>query len=79
MSLYEDKVFPVLLDWATRPLHTGTAYTLIRQAHGKVLELGVGTGANFRSILISQAKYTALSPPGPAGAGGRHRTPVQPT
>ncbi|ERP92963.1 hypothetical protein Q670_07900 [Alcanivorax sp. P2S70] len=46
MSVYEDKVFPVLLDWATRPLYRNRQH-LIRQARGKVLELGVGTGANF--------------------------------
>ena len=46
MSVYEDKVFPVLLDWAPRPLSPNRQH-LIRQARGKVLELGVGTGANF--------------------------------
>ncbi|EKF73978.1 hypothetical protein A11A3_10746 [Alcanivorax hongdengensis A-11-3] len=46
MSLYEDRLFPVLLDWATRPLYRDRQRLLAR-ASGRVLELGVGTGANF--------------------------------
>jgi ubiquinone/menaquinone biosynthesis C-methylase UbiE len=43
---YEDRIFPRLLDWATRPLARDRE-ALIAQAHGRVLELGVGNGANF--------------------------------
>ena len=46
MGWYEDRVFPHLLDWATRPLHHQRR-ELLASAHGTVLELGVGTGANF--------------------------------
>ncbi len=45
-SWYEDRVFPLLLDWATRPLARDRA-ALIGSASGRVLELGVGNGANF--------------------------------
>ncbi|MCC1496432.1 class I SAM-dependent methyltransferase [Alcanivorax sp. 1008] len=43
---YEDKVFPRLLDWATRPL-TRDRKELLSEAAGRVLEIGVGSGANF--------------------------------
>lgn len=43
---YEEHVFPGLLDWATRPLRRDRE-ALLRAARGRVLELGVGTGANF--------------------------------
>ena len=46
MGWYEDRVFPHLLDWATRPL-TPQRQELIGSAQGRVLELGVGTGANL--------------------------------
>ena len=46
MGWYEDHVFPHLLDWATRPL-TPQRRDLIASASGRVLELGVGTGANL--------------------------------
>lgn len=46
MGWYEERIFPRLLDFATRPL-ARDRQALIRQARGKVLELGVGTGANF--------------------------------
>ena len=46
MSLYEDKLFPVLLDWATRPVNRDRE-RIVGQARGRVLELGVGTGSNF--------------------------------
>jgi len=45
-SWYEDRVFPRLLDWATRPLAPDRA-ALVGSASGRVLELGVGNGANF--------------------------------
>ena len=37
MSLYEDKLFPVLLDWATRPVYRDRE-RIIGQAHGRVLD-----------------------------------------
>lgn len=46
MGLYENHVFPVLLDWATRPLQRDRS-ALLKEAQGCVLELGVGTGANL--------------------------------
>lgn len=46
MSFYADHIFPYLLDWATRPLAPQRKQT-IAMARGKVLEIGVGTGANL--------------------------------
>lgn len=46
MGFYEDHVFPHLLDRATRPLQRDRE-ALVTEAGGRVLELGVGTGANF--------------------------------
>lgn len=46
MSFYEDRIFPHLLDWATRPLERDRQQ-LLQEAKGRVLELGVGTGANL--------------------------------
>ncbi|MCH8543515.1 MAG: class I SAM-dependent methyltransferase [Alcanivorax sp.] len=46
MGWYADTLFPPLLDWATRPLERDRD-ALLAGAQGIVLELGVGTGANF--------------------------------
>ena len=52
MSFYEDKLFPVLLDWATRPVYRDRQ-RLLAQASGRVLELGVGTGDRKSTRLNS--------------------------
>lgn len=77
-SWYEDRVFPRLLDWATRPLARDRA-ALIGSATGRVLELGVGNGANFyyseqaseihgiepANALLNEARAVANSVSGP--------------
>lgn len=80
MGWYEDHVFPHLLDWATRPLHRDRQQLLAR-ASGRVLELGVGTGANLPmytdaateihgiepcEALLDRARSTALTCSNPA-------------
>ncbi|KGD65290.1 hypothetical protein Y5S_01183 [Alcanivorax nanhaiticus] len=61
MSLYEDRVFPALLDWATRPVWRDREH-LLKQAHGKVLELGVGTGANFPLYTDQATEIHGIEP-----------------
>ncbi|MZR62279.1 class I SAM-dependent methyltransferase [Alcanivorax sp. DP30] len=61
MSLYEDRVFPKLLDWATRPVWRDRE-KLLSQAHGKVLELGVGTGANFPLYTSNATEIHGIEP-----------------
>ena len=61
MSLYEDKLFPVLLDWATRPVYRDRE-RIIGQAHGRVLELGVGTGSNFPFYSDSATEIHGIEP-----------------
>src|SRR5699024_5073419 len=46
MGFYSDRIFPPLLDWGTRPFRRDRR-RLITQARGKVLEIGVGNGANL--------------------------------
>ena len=54
MSLYADYVFPVVLDIATKPLKPQRKQT-ISLAKGRVLEIGIGTGANL-PFYTSQAQ-----------------------
>lgn len=61
MSLYEDKLFPVLLDWATRPVKQDREQ-LLALAHGKVLELGVGTGTNFPFYNDAASEIHGIEP-----------------
>ncbi|HBC18988.1 MAG TPA: SAM-dependent methyltransferase, partial [Alcanivorax sp.] len=61
MSLYEDKLFPVLLDWATRPVYRDRA-RIVGQAQGRVLELGVGTGSNFAFYGDSATEIHGIEP-----------------
>jgi ubiquinone/menaquinone biosynthesis C-methylase UbiE len=63
MSLYEDKLFPVLLDWATRPVYRDRQ-RLLAQASGRVLELGVGTGANFPFYSHTATEIHGIEPAG---------------
>ncbi|AJD47668.1 hypothetical protein S7S_06260 [Isoalcanivorax pacificus W11-5] len=61
MGWYEDHIFPPLLDWATRPLER-TRRELLAQASGRVLELGVGTGANFPSYTAAATEIHGIEP-----------------
>ena len=70
-SWYEDRLFPRLLDWATRPLARDRE-TLISQAHGRVLEIGVGNGANF-AFYSAQAREIHGIEPGQALLAEAHQ------
>lgn len=61
MSFYEDHIFPHLLDWATRPLRRDRE-ALVAEARGRVLELGVGTGANFPFYSDNATEIHGIEP-----------------
>lgn len=63
MGWYEDKLFPPLLDWATRPLNRDRD-ALLAGARGRVLELGVGTGANFGRYTPAATEIHGIEPGG---------------
>lgn len=61
MSFYEDHVFPLFLDVATRPFRRDRA-ALVAQARGRVLEIGVGTGANLPYYTPAATEVVGLEP-----------------
>lgn len=67
MNPYRQWIFPRLLDWASGKMDMERT-ELIAQAHGQVLELGSGTGANFRFYSDSLDTLWALEPEPPVMA-----------
>jgi len=61
MSFYEDHVFPVFLNIATRPFRRDRE-ALIRKATGRVLEIGIGTGANLPHYTAAATEVIGLEP-----------------
>lgn len=61
MSFYSDHIFPPLLDWATRPFHRDRE-RLIEGARGRVLEIGVGNGANLPLYGAGASEIHGLEP-----------------
>ncbi|HET8706703.1 MAG TPA: class I SAM-dependent methyltransferase [Pseudomonadales bacterium] len=61
MSFYADHIFPYLLDWATKPLAPQRQHT-IGLARGKVLEIGVGTGANLPFYSAEVESVVGIEP-----------------
>ncbi len=61
MSFYEDHVFPVFLNIATRPFRNDRE-RLIGQATGRVLEIGIGTGANLPFYTSAATEVIGLEP-----------------
>ncbi|MFZ5698514.1 MAG: class I SAM-dependent methyltransferase [Pseudomonadota bacterium] len=61
MSFYEDHVFPVFLNIATRPFRSDRE-RLIGQAAGRVLEIGIGTGANLPFYTSAATEVVGLEP-----------------
>jgi len=57
MGLYADRIFPWLLDRVTRGVYRDRE-ALLREASGRVLEIGVGTGINLP--LYDPAKVTEV-------------------
>lgn len=61
MSFYEDHIFPVFLDVATRPFRKDREQ-LIAKARGRVLEIGIGTGANLPYYGPAATEIVGLEP-----------------
>jgi ubiquinone/menaquinone biosynthesis C-methylase UbiE len=61
MGLYAKYIFPRLLDWTLRPQEIG-AYRreTLSSAHGRVLEIGFGTGLNLRYYPAAVMHLTAI-------------------
>lgn len=61
MSFYEDHIFPTLLDVATRPVRRDRQ-ALVSRARGRVLEIGMGTGANLPYYTGAATDVVGLEP-----------------
>jgi ubiquinone/menaquinone biosynthesis C-methylase UbiE len=61
MAFYEDRIFPYVMEWGTRPFRRSCEQAL-SQAHGKVLEIGVGTGANLQYYTPAVTEVVGIEP-----------------
>ncbi|MFP5440794.1 MAG: class I SAM-dependent methyltransferase [Gammaproteobacteria bacterium] len=61
MSFYEDHVFPLFLDVATRPFRRDRE-RLVARASGRVLEIGAGNGANLPCYTPAATDIVLLEP-----------------
>ena len=61
MSFYSDHVFPPLLHLVSRHFREQRA-ALMGHAHGRVLELGVGTGSNLSHYPVEVSDVVAFDP-----------------
>ncbi|MBF5057983.1 hypothetical protein Y5W_03277 [Alcanivorax sp. 521-1] len=61
MGFYSERIFPPLLDRATRPLYRDRQ-RLIGRARGRVLEIGVGNGANLPLYGDAATEIHGLEP-----------------
>lgn len=61
MSFYADHVFPIVLDVATKPLWPQRKQ-IIAQASGRVLEIGIGTGANLPYYSAQAQEIVGIEP-----------------
>lgn len=72
MSFYENHVFPVFLDIATRPFQRDRE-ALIARARGRVLEIGIGTGANLPLYGAGVSEVFGIEPSEAMLADARQR------
>lgn len=63
-GFYAERVFPWIMDRADTPELKRERRRSISEAAGRVLEIGVGTGANFPLYGIGVRSVTALEPSG---------------
>lgn len=61
MAFYEDKIFPAIMEWGTRPFRRSCEQALAH-AEGKVLEIGVGTGANVGFYTSAVTEVVGIEP-----------------
>lgn len=61
MSFYEDRIFPPVMEWATRVFRREIA-DLVSMAEGRVLEIGAGTGANLGYYTHSVSEVVGIEP-----------------
>lgn len=61
MSFYADHIFPPLLDIVSRHFNDDRR-ALMAHAHGRVLELGVGTGSNLPFYPVEVSDVVAIDP-----------------
>lgn len=61
MSFYSDRIFPHLLNLVGRHFHADRE-AVLRNATGRVLELGVGTGANLRFYPSTVTELVGIDP-----------------
>ena len=63
-GLYSERVFPWIMDRADTSELREERRRAVAEAQGRVLEIGVGTGANFRHYRRSVDSVTAVEPSG---------------
>lgn len=61
MAFYEDRIFPHVMEWGTRPFRQ-TCKQALSHAHGRVLEVGVGTGANLSYYSPRVTEVVGIEP-----------------
>lgn len=61
MAFYEDRVFPAVMEWGTRPFRRSCRQAL-SNASGRVLEIGVGTGANLGYYTSAVTEVVGIEP-----------------
>ncbi|CBL46346.1 Predicted methyltransferase [gamma proteobacterium HdN1] len=61
MSFYEDRIFPHVMEWGARPFRRSCA-EVMAYAQGRVLEIGVGTGANLRNYPEAVTEVIGIEP-----------------
>lgn len=61
MAFYEDRIFPCVMEWGTRPFRRSCVQALAH-ARGKVLEIGVGTGANLQYYTPAVTEVVGIEP-----------------
>lgn len=61
MAFYEDRIFPHMMEWGTKPFRRSCQQAL-SHAHGKVLEVGVGTGANMPYYTPAVTEVVGIEP-----------------
>ncbi len=63
-GFYAERIFPWIMDRADTPELREERRRTVAEAQGRVLEIGVGTGANFRLYEATVSSVTAVEPSG---------------